>query len=112
MDHASLPILVVTTPAARALLGRDVSKVALLAVQAMLRQRKSIEIAHQQVRYGRHVFAFSSRVGRDGDLILQLDIGDPALGDRVILETDLRRAELQQAARERDARSGWRRPPR
>jgi hypothetical protein len=110
MDCASLPILVVTTPAARALLGRDVSKVALLAVRAMLRQRKSLEIAHQQVRYGRHAFAFSSRIGRDGDLILQLDVGDPVLEGRVVLEADLRRAELQQASREREARGGWRRP--
>jgi hypothetical protein len=37
-------------------------------------------------------------------MILELDVGDEKLGDRVILAADLRRAELQQRARERDGR--------
>ena len=103
MDRAALPFLLVASPAARALAGRDLTKIAVLAMQAMIQQRRSIEVAHQQIRYRKHCFAFSSRVGRHGDLILELDIGDPRLADRLILETDLRRAELQQA-RNRDER--------
>jgi hypothetical protein len=107
MDRAALPFLLVTTPALRKALGRDVDKVAVLAAQALLRHRKTLEVAHQQVRYRKHMIAFSSRVGRHGDLILELDMGDPALGDRVILEADLRRAELSAREREREPRK-WR----
>ena len=107
MDRASLPFLLVATPAARAALGRDLNKVAVLAAQALLRHRKTLEVAHQQLRYQRHAIAFSSRVGRHGDLILELDVGDPALENRVVLEADLRRAELNAREREREPRK-WR----
>jgi hypothetical protein len=107
MDRAALPFLLVTTPALRKALGREVEKVAVLAAQALLRHRKTLEVAHQQVRYRKHMIAFSSRIGRHGDLILELDMGDPALGDRLVLEADLRRAEL--SARERgNEKARWR----
>jgi hypothetical protein len=88
MDRASLPFLLIASPAARTLAGRDLA---------------TIEVAHQQISYRRNFFAFSSRVGRHGDLILELDVGDPRLAGRLVLEADLRRAELL-AARERDGR--------
>lgn len=98
MHRASLPILMTATPAARALLGPDLAKVAVLALRAILQHRKGIEVAHQQVRYRKHHLAFSSRIGRYGDLILDLDVGDPALEHRVVLEADLRDAERRNAA--------------
>ena len=104
MHRASLPILMTATPAARALLGPNLPKVAVLAVQAILRHRRGIEVAHQQVRYGKHHFAFSSRIGREGDLILDLDVGDPALENRIVLEADLRRVEREQVAKRGDER--------
>jgi len=104
MHRASLPILMTATPAARALLGPNLPKVAVLAVQAILRHRRGIEVAHQQVRYGKHHFAFSSRIGREGDLILDLDVGDPALENRIVIEADLRRAERDQVAKRGDER--------
>jgi hypothetical protein len=108
MDRAALPFLLVATPAARAALGRDLNKVAVLAAQALLRHRKTLEIAHQQLRYRKQLIAFSSRVGRHGDLILELDVGDPALENRVVLEADLRRAELNARERERPEKTRWR----
>jgi hypothetical protein len=108
MDRAALPFLLVTTPALRKALGREVEKVAVLAAQALLRHRKTLEVAHQQVRYRKQLIAFSSRVGRHGDLILELDVGDPALENRVVLEADLRRAELNARERERPEKARWR----
>ena len=99
MHRASLPILMTATPAAQKLLGPDLPKVAVLAMQAILRHRRGIEIAHQQIRYRKHQFAFSSRIGRHGDLILDLDVGDPALENRIVIEADLVRAERQSAAK-------------
>ena len=102
MDRVSLPFLLISTPAARAAAGRELHTVAVLAFQAILEKRVSIEVAHLQVRYRKHCFAVSSRIGRHGDMILELDIGDEKLGDRVIFDADLRRAELQQRTRERE----------
>jgi hypothetical protein len=85
MDRGLLPFVLIASPAARKQLGRDLGKVAVLAMQALLRQRKSVEVAHQQLSYRKQAIAFSSRVGRYGDLL--------------VLESDLRRAELEHAAR-------------
>lgn len=102
MDRASLPFLLLSTPAVREALKADLDKVAVLALQAVLRHRRGIEVAHQQISYRRHLIAFSSRIGKLGDLILELDLGTPALGDRLVLEQDLRKAEAE-AARNRAA---------
>src|SRR5262245_44083019 len=48
MDRASLPFLLTASPIVREKLGRDLNKVAVLAIQAMLRQRKGVEVALQQ----------------------------------------------------------------
>jgi hypothetical protein len=87
-----LPIFVMPTHAARQVLVGDLGKVAVLAMKAILRNRRGIEVAHQQIRYRKRDFAFSSRIGARGDLIIELDLGDPKLSDRIILEDDLRRA--------------------
>jgi hypothetical protein len=93
MHRAHLPILLFASPAAQALLGRDVAAVGVLALKAILRNRKGIEVAHQQIRYRKHALAFSSRIGREGDVILDLDVGLPGLDKRLVLEKELRRAE-------------------
>ena len=73
--------------------GSDLAKVARLALEAVLKNDRTLEIAHQQFGYGTSHFALSSRIGSRGQLILKVDIGIPELADRVILEEDLRRAE-------------------
>ena len=92
MAEVFLPIFVIPTHAARQALTADLAKVAVLAMKAILRNRRGIEVAHQQIRYRKRDFAFSSRIGARGDLIIELDMGDPKLSDRIILEDDLRRA--------------------
>jgi len=92
MAEVFLPIFVIPTHAARQALAADLAKVAVLAMKAILRNRRGIEVAHQQIRYRKRDFAFSSRIGARGDLIIELDMGDPKLSDRIILEDDLRRA--------------------
>jgi hypothetical protein len=92
MAEVLLPIFVIPTPAARQALASDLGKVAVLAMKAILRNRRGIEVAHQQIRYRKRDFAFSSRIGARGDLIIELHLGDPKLSDRIILEDDLRRA--------------------
>jgi hypothetical protein len=104
MDRASLPFYLHASPIVREELGRDLHKVAVLALQAVLRHRKGLEVALQQISYRKRHIAFSSRIGRYGDLILELDVGDPALADRIFLEQDMRKAEVE-AARTRTVSS-------
>ena len=44
MHRAHLPILLFASPAAQALLGRDVAAVGALALRAILRNRKGLEV--------------------------------------------------------------------
>jgi hypothetical protein len=92
MAEVPLPIFVIPTLAARQALGSGLAEVAVRAMRAILRNRRGIEVAHQQIRYRKRDFAFSSRIGARGDLIIELDLGDPKLSDRIILEDELRRA--------------------
>ncbi len=90
MTRAYLPFICVPTPAVRAAIGGSVEPVALAALKAILRRGHGLNIAHQQIVYAGHDLAFSSRVTSAGDLVLTLDIGDPKLRDRIVLEADLR----------------------
>ena len=92
MNRISLPFLFLPTHAAARLIGRDRDTVAVLAVQAILRSHKNLEVAHQQIRWRGHHLAFSSRITAAGELIVELDVGDERLEDRLILEDDLRGA--------------------
>lgn len=79
--------------AARKAAGSDLAKVARLALAAVLKNGRALEIAHQHIELGGTHFALSSRLGARGQLILELDLGDPRLAGRVVLEDELRQAE-------------------
>jgi hypothetical protein len=83
------------------MLGGDLHKVAVMAMRALLRNRRGVEVALQQIDYRKRPIAFSSRIGQMGDLILELDIGNPALADRLFLEQDLRKALASATANKR-----------
>lgn len=93
MNRAYLPFLFIPSHAAANALGRRADRAAVLALKAILQHGKSLEVAHQQIRYGRHDLAFSSRITRNGDLVVELDLGDPRLCHRLVLEEELRRAD-------------------
>ena len=91
MQRALLPFLFQPSEAVRRALGRDLERVAVSALFAVLRHSKSLEVAHQQISYAGHHLAFSSRVSAGGMIVLDIDEGDPRLAGRLILEEDLRR---------------------
>lgn len=92
MRRALFPFQFLPTHRVVELLRGDISQVAVLALKAVLRNRRSLEVAHQQIVFRGHPFAFSSRVSQAGELYLELDVGDPRLGDRLVLEDELRKA--------------------
>jgi hypothetical protein len=91
MARAQFPFSCFPTPAVRAAVGPDIGGAAVAALRALLIAGHGFEIAHQQIRYGEHDLAFSCRVTENGELILDIDIGEPGLRDRIVLEADLRR---------------------
>lgn len=101
MERASLPFLLIATPMVRQMLGRDLHKVAVMAMQALLRNGRGIEVALQQIDYRKRPIAFSSRIGALGDLILELDVGDASLNERLFLEQDLRKAQALAVSKRR-----------
>lgn len=107
MKRALLPFRFVTSHALSEALGSDLEPVALAAVRAVLRQTKSLAIAHQQIEVGPHYVALSTRVTEAGDLIVDLELGDPRLAKRVITEEDLRRATEQSRVKAGLARAKW-----
>jgi hypothetical protein len=92
MNRSFLPFLSVPSHAAARRIGRDRDKVAVLALRAILKTHKSLEVAHQQIRYGEHHLAFSSRITAAGELVVELDLGDGRLEERLVLEEELRAA--------------------
>ena len=91
MARALFPFFCFPSAAAEKLVGPAISTVAVLALRAVLKNGHGLEIAHQQIRYEGLDLAFSSRVTASGDLVLEVDIGNPKLGERIVLEADLRR---------------------
>ena len=75
MNRSFLPFLFIPSHAAARVIGRERDKVAVLALQAILRNHRSLEVAHQQIRWRTHNLAFSSRITGGGELVVELDIG-------------------------------------
>lgn len=92
MPHAYLPFAFFPSRAVVSALGGELERAAVAAVRAVLQRQATLEIAHQQITWRGHTLAFSTRIGTRGDLIVDLDIGDPNLGERIIIEDDLRTA--------------------
>jgi hypothetical protein len=90
MVRTFLPFLFLPSHAAARLIGRDGDRVAVLALRAILKSHKSMEVAHQQIVYRDHHLAFSSRITSGGDLVIEMDVGDARLEDRLVLEDELR----------------------
>lgn len=102
MARALLPFHCFTTPAAARVIGQDLATVAVVALRAVVRAGKGFDIGHHQIEWGEDVLAFSCRVGKSGDIVIEFDIGAPGLSDRVISEAEFRR-EAQRLFDEREA---------
>ncbi len=102
MARSLLPFHYHATAAAQQLLGGALPRVAMLAIRTVIKNRKSVEVAHQQLSYRGHAIALASRVTASGDLVVEIDIGDPRLAHHVVLEDDFRAASRD--ARDRDTK--------
>ncbi len=93
MVRSNLPVYVEPSRKVSERLGSQIGNVALLAIRAILKNRRGIEVAYQQILYRGHYLALSSRITAGGDLAIAIDLGDPNFAERLILEDELRGAE-------------------
>lgn len=100
MVRSNIPVYIEPSRRVSERLGFHISLVAILAIRAILKNRRSLEVAHQQIVYRGHHLALSSRITAAGDLAVAIDVGDPRLAERIVLEDELRGAERK--AREAD----------
>ena len=93
MQRAYFPIIYSASPAVVQRTGPELHRAVILALRAILKHSRSLEVAHQQIQFQGHDLAFCSRISSHGDLIIELDVGDECLSGRIILEDELRSAE-------------------
>ena len=93
MVRSNIPVYVHASPAVHEAVGNALGQIAVLAIRTILKNARSLEVAHQQIRYRQHHLALSSRITKMGDLVINMDVGDPGLAHHVIYEADLRGAE-------------------
>jgi len=90
MTRAYLPFIFNPAVPVVEALGVEAERVAVLAARALLRHARAIEVAHEQVSWRGKAYAFSSRISARGELVIDLDIGDPRLAHHIVLEDELR----------------------
>jgi hypothetical protein len=95
MQRAFVPFRFVPSRGVTRALSGDLLVVAVDALRAVIRQAKALEFAHQQIEVRGHHIALSTCVTDTGELIVELDLGDPAVTDRLVTEAELRRANEQ-----------------
>jgi len=95
MQRAFFPFRFVPSHGVVRALGDDLHVVAVDALRAVIRQAKTLEVAHQQIEVRGHHIALSTRVTDKGELIVEIDLGHPGLADRLVTEAELRRANEQ-----------------
>ena len=100
MVRSNLPVYIQPSKAVSEALGPEIGRVALLAIRSILKNRRGVEVAYQQIAYRQHHLALSSRITMRGDLVIDIDVGDPGHAHRLILEDEFRSAETK--AREED----------
>jgi hypothetical protein len=104
MVRSNLPVYIEPSRTVSELLGSHIGYVALLAIRSILKNRRGIEVAYQQILYRGHHLALSSRITARGDLVIEIDVGDPSLAQRLILEDELRSAERRTREEDRKVR--------
>jgi hypothetical protein len=93
MVRTNIPVFIQPSKKVSDRLGGNIAAVALLAVRAIMKNQRALEVAYQQIDYRGHLLALSSHITSSGDLVIAMDIGDPLLAGRLILEDELVSAE-------------------
>lgn len=99
MFRVLAPVIVNVSTEARAALGAQLHTAGLAAWRELARLGKGLEMAHFQIVVADVTLAVSSRLRKDGFIVIELGLGDPHQAARVIPAAQLRHAEARARAR-------------
>ena len=79
------------TSAARAAFGERLSDLAVAASRAIARADKGLKVAHLQFKRGKDLVAVCSRVRGDGEVEIEIDVGNRQLPAVVFTDNEMKR---------------------
>ena len=99
MFRVQAPVVVIFSTEARAALGAHQRAAGLAAWRALAGLGQGLEMAHFQIVVAGVTLAVSSRLRKDGFIVVELGLGDPRQAARVIPAAQLRQAEARARSR-------------
>ncbi|MGC8469351.1 MAG: hypothetical protein ACP5NI_05530 [Acetobacteraceae bacterium] len=99
MFRVQAPVVVIFSTEARAALGAHQHAAGLAAWRALAGLGQGLEMAHFQIVSAGVTLAVSSRLRKDGFIVIELGLGDPRQAARVIPAAQLRQAEARARSR-------------
>jgi len=99
MFRVQAPVVVVFSTEARAALGAQQHAAGLAAWRALAGLGQGLEMAHFQIVAAGVTLAVSSRLRKDGFIVIELGLGDPRQAARVIPAAQLRQPEARARSR-------------
>ena len=99
MFNVIVPVIVTFTAEARTALGPRLRAAGVAVWQEIAASGAGVELAHVQIRFDGICLAACSSVLRDGKIGIEIGLGNPACGSRVIPAAELRRAQRHLPAR-------------
>ena len=99
MFRVQAPVIVIFSTEARAALGPHQRAAGLAAWRALAGLGRGLEMAHFQIVVAGTTLAVSSRLRRDAQIEIEIGLGDPRQGTRVIPAAALREAEARARGR-------------
>lgn len=103
MFRVQTQVILIPSAEARSSLGTRLRAAGLAAWRELARRGQGLEMAHFQIVHEGVTLAVSSRLRRDGRIVIDLGLGDPRMAARAIPAANLRAAEA--ASRARNART-------
>ena len=95
MFRVQAPVVVIFSTEARAALGAQHRAAGLAAWRELAGLGQGLEMAHFQIVFADVTLAVSSRLRKDGFIVIELGLGDPRQAARVIPAAQLRQAEAR-----------------
>ena len=99
MFRVQTPVVVVFSTEAQAALDAQQRAAGLAAWRALAGLGQGLEMAHFQIVFAGVTLAVSSRLRKDGFIVIELGLGDPRQAARVIPAAQLRQAEARARSR-------------
>ncbi len=99
MFRVQAPVVVIFSTEARAGLGAQLRAAGLAAWRGLAGLGQGLEMAHFQIVFADVTLAVSSRLRKDGLIVIELGLGDPRQAARVIPAAQLRQAEARARSR-------------